>query len=311
MKFLVILSALLANYLWLKDFDRFDDGWFFRFRGRVESGLGVVGRRASNIWILAQCIIYLVPILTLFLVLTLIQGQVFGVPTMLLHILVLLVALDRTQPGRLAKGFLEHFASGNLDSCRSWLKSELAVASDVDLGDRVSIGRYFSRQLTYRCFERMFVMYFWYLVTGPVGVVFCYISYQLRDSHREDQPSDEVKFVKLVVAVLEWIPLRLLALTFSLAGNFVHSFNRIRGSFWSFQTGPESGELLYGCAAFAVGGMAAEEDEGSSGLAGSESVQQSQWKQEAQHIEALQALLERSQSIWLALLALGTIFALP
>ena len=311
MKFLVILIAMVVNYLWLKDVDRFDDGWFFRFREKVQAQVGRLAESLTKPWLLTLLVIYAVPLLVLLVLINLLDDQLLGLPLMLLHILVLLIALDRTQPGQLAQDFLSLWYRGDMQQCAEWLESELGAAEAVDLSDEESISNYFSRQLINRSFERMFVMFFWYVLLGPLAVLFSYISYQLRDSHRADQPLDEVDNVALIISVLEWIPLRMLAVTFSLAGNFVQCFERVKQSFWSFSRHADAAELLHGYANCALSGMVMTEPEQDTADDTEDPAEVHRRRQKAQEIESLQALLERSQAIWLALLALLTIFALP
>ncbi|MFT7472846.1 MAG: membrane protein required for beta-lactamase induction, partial [Kiritimatiellia bacterium] len=208
MKFLVILICLMVNYLWLKDFDRFNDGWFFRFRCRVEDWAANFVDKIPLGWLAAFVLIYALPLASLTLILFIATGSVFGLATMMVHILVLLVAFDRTQPGQLAKDFLEKFRGGDMADCMDFLKQEFHATSLPDVDDKDGIGKYFSKQLTYRSFERMFVLFFWYMCAGALGILFSYISYQLRDSHREQQLQKQVDFINLVIQILEWVPLR-------------------------------------------------------------------------------------------------------
>jgi AmpE protein len=297
MKFLVILICLMVNYLWLKDFDRFDDGWFFRFRCRVEDWAAGLGDKIPLGWLAGFFVIYAIPLASLALILFITSGSVFGLATMMVHILVLLIAFDRTQPGQLAKEFLERWNTSDMASCIEFLDREFRTVGLSESDGRDVIGGYFSKQLGYRCFEKMFVMFFWYMCTGALGILFSYISYQLRDSHREQQMEKQVEFIDLLIQLLEWIPLRLLALTFSLAGNFVQCFENARSSFWQFGAEVSNADLLYSYARCATSGMLpvsnAEEDDS-----------------EAAEIRAILGLLERSQAIWLSVLALITIVGL-
>ena len=306
MKFLVILICLMVNYLWLKDLDQFDDGWFFRFRGRVEGWSSGLDEKMPLGWLAAFALIYGVPLLSLAIILFITEGSVFGLVTMVVHILVLLVAFDRTQPGQLAKDFLEKWKTADMASCLEFLQKEFNASSLPGEDDRDAIGKYFSKQLSYRSFEKMFVMFFWYMCTGALGILFSYITYQLRDSHPEQPQQRQVDLISLLIQLLEWVPLRLLALTFSLAGNFVQCFENVRESFWEFSKETNNADLLYGYAGCAISGMVlntlADEDEGqeAGGVPDRESAE----------IQAILGLLERSQAIWLSVLALITIVGL-
>lgn len=303
MKFLVILICLMVNYLWLKDFDRFDDGWFFRFRCRVEDWASSLVDKIPLGWLAGFVLIYALPLASLTLVLFITAGSIFGLATMMVHILVLLVAFDRTQPGQLAKDFLEKFRGGDMDACIDFLRREFSASSLPNADDKDAIGKYFSKQLTYRSFEKMFVMFFWYMCTGALGVLFSYISYQLRDSHREQQLQKQVDFINLLIQILEWVPLRLLALTFSLAGNFVQCFENVRSSFWQFSIDTNNADLLHGYAGCAASGMAVDS-------AAQEGLDTEAPDRESAEIQAILGLLERSQAIWISVLALITIVGL-
>ncbi|NKB34201.1 MAG: hypothetical protein GKR91_14005 [Pseudomonadales bacterium] len=309
MNFLVILICLTINYLWLKDFDRFDDTWFFKLRAKVENFSKDLAEKMSQGWFFNLLLIYGIPLLVLTLTLFLLEDRMFGIPTMLVHILILLVAFDRTQPGKLASDFLAKWRGGDIEGCSLYLQQELSVSESESLGDEESVSNFFSKQLVYRCFEKMFVMFFWYMLTGPLGILFSYVSYQLRDSHREDQPEQEVALVNNLIRVLEWIPLRLLAITFSLAGNFVRCFERVKESFWDFSGENHSSDLLISYANCALAG-ASFQSAGEDDAEETEVVENPEREQKAREIQALQALLERSQAIWLSVLAIITIFGL-
>jgi len=319
MNFLVILLGLTINYLWLKDLDRFDDSWFFRLRRRIEDSFAPAAvdsvdeedshparDDSDQRWFLPFLVIYSLPILALASLLWFVAERGFGLPTMLVHLVMLLVAFDRTQPLKLASEFLRHWRAGDMEACILYLEEELATDEEVRCSSDAEIAEYFKQQLTYRCFEKMFVMLFWYMLTGPLGVMFNYISYQLRDSHADDQAASQVKSVDTIIYVLEWIPLRLLALTFSLAGNFVYCFESFRRSLWEFNPQADSAAMLYSYAGCAMSGLTTAESAAAPGEDADDSYRQS----EARQIESLQALLERSQAIWLAVLALITIFGL-
>ena len=246
MKFLVILICLMVNYLWLKDLDRFDDGWFFRFRGRVEGWSSGLDEKMPLGWLAAFAIIYGVSLLSLAIILFITEDSVFGLVTMVVHILVLLVAFDRTQPGQLAKDFLEKWKNSDMASSLEFLQKEFKASSLPGEDDRYAIGKYFSKQLSYRSFENMFGMFFWYMCTGALGILFSYITYQLRDSHPEQPQQRQVDLISFLIQLLEWVPLRLLALTFSLAGNFVQCVDNVRESFWEFNKETNNADLLYG-----------------------------------------------------------------
>jgi AmpE protein len=303
MKFLVIVICLMVNYFWLKDFDRFNDGWFFRFRCRVEDWATNFVDKIPLGWLAAFVLIYALPLASLTLILFIAAGSVFGLATMMVHILVLMVALDRTQPGQLTKDFIEKFRGGDMAECIDFLKQEFHATSLPDVDDKDGIGKYFSKLLTYHSFEMMFVLFFWYVCAGALGILFSYISYQLRDSHREQQLQKEVDFISLVIQVLEWIPLRLLALTFSLAGNFVQCFENVRASFWRFSIETNNADLLYGYAHCAASGM-----EINNPLKKNEEAEAQD--REPAEIQAILGLLKRSQAIWLSVLALITIVGL-
>jgi AmpE protein len=306
MKFLVILICLMVNYLWLKDLDKFDDGWFFRFRGRVEGWSSGLDEKMPLGWLAAFAIIYGVSLLSLAIILFITEDSVFGLVTMVVHILVLLVAFDRTQPGQLARDFLEKWKNSDMASSLEFLQKEFKASSLPGEDDRYAIGKYFSKQLSYRSFEKMFVMFFWYMCTGALGILLSYITYQLRDSHPEQPQQRQVDLISFLIQLLEWVPLRLLALTFSLAGNFVHCFENVRESFWEFNKETNNADLLYGYAGCAISGMVlntlTDDDEGqeAGGVPDRESAE----------IQAILGLLERSQAIWLSVLALITIVGL-
>jgi len=308
MNFLVIVICLTINYVWLKDFDRFSDAWFFRFRAYVSKQTADLTNHSEHSWILGILAIYAVPLLIVGLLLLMLEGAFFGLLVMLLHVLVLLIAFDRTQPGNLALEFLAMWQAGDWRRSREFLEQEMATDQEslalLD-DDQHSLALFFSKQLTYRCFEKMFVMFFWYMATGPLGIVVSYVSYQLRDCRCGDEKGETDRSIAIVIRVLEWLPVRLLMLSFSLAGNFVKCFASLKQMFWEFNMQGNYADILYASARDALEGSPYTEPETGKGSSAAGDRQRV-----GEEIQALQALLERSQLIWLSVLALITLFGI-
>ena len=303
MKFLVILICLALNHFWLRNYDRFDDRWFFRFRENIEAAVRRAPRGAAAWWAMLA-LVYALPLALLLLLLQLAQEQVLGLATMLIHILVVLIAFDRTQPGRLAKDFLQARAEGGGESAAAFLGREFRGARSREFANEEEVAHFFRKHLVYRSFEKMFVQFFWYLAAGPAAVLASYISYQLRDSRDAQTHPESAEVVEIIIHLLEWIPLRLVGLSFSLAGNFEHCFNQLKKSFWEFDRKVDNPGLLYSFAGFALFGAVARDETGTEEAGADASGRDDQ----AWEIEPLQALLARCQLLWLGVLAVLTMF---
>lgn len=306
MNFLVVLICVSANYIWKRDLDRFDDSWFFSLRHAIEERTFGVDSSNPDGWRIAVLLLFVIPLLVLALVLWLVSDLMFGLLTLLVHIFVLLVAIDRTQPGLLAEGYLQKWKEGNLQACYLYLQQYLSTScKDALDGDFRQLHHIFSQHYTYRCFEKMFVMLFWYVLAGPLAVMVCYIAYQIRDGNSEQASAERDKLVVFLIMLLEWIPLRLLGLTFSLAGDFESCFVQLKKQLFSDDSDTSTTVYTFARSALGLDG-AKEQAAGSKSDADFKSFQ----NLAVIEIDYLQALLERSQIIWVCLLALVTIFGL-
>lgn len=112
--------------------------------------------KLATAWWAPLLLIYSISIMAEWVMLLVTDGMFFGVLAMLVHILVLLIAFDRTQPGKLACDFLELWKQGDASACVAWLEKEMATDT-VDLagGDNTALARFFGMQMTYRCFEKL------------------------------------------------------------------------------------------------------------------------------------------------------------
>lgn len=304
MKFLVVLVCVTANYFWQQDLDRFDDSWFFKLRGWLESKVAARLPRLANAWLVSMLLVFGIPLVVLGVLLALIDGVAFGLFTIAIHIFVLLFAMDRTQPGMLAQRYQELWRAGDYEACYLYLQEHLAGESDSAADDIRALHERFGRLFTYRCFERMFVMIFWYMIGGPLAILFVYTCYQYRGSRSPAAVPATDQTIHILLYILEWLPLRLLGLTFCLVGDFESCFGRFKAMF--FSTEQRVDQQVHH---LATGALSLDSD-----LAGAERADPGQRgpgsfvELAAMENDALQALLERSQIIWLCGLAIAAVF---
>lgn len=326
MKFLVILLVLAINHYWVRDRDLLDDTLFVRLQNWLYLHLagfteGVPGRN----WMLPALLLVL-PTVVLLFILALFHGVLLGLVTLVIHVAVLLVLFDRINMTSFTARYLERWRAGDYEGAFLQLQQrELQPALDT-CADIPTLHDEFCRFLISSYFERLFAVVFWYLVLGPTGALFYHLAMLCRDKVWQLPGREEDQWISRLVYVMEWVPARLLGLTFSLAGDFVAAFRRLNEVIMDMDRGALN--LVHACALAAVGfahkTMLVQDSNTVNAAGRSERdavtmiVVEAEGEVDervfalraAQQAEDLLGLLNRSQVIWLSVLALLALYGI-
>ncbi len=161
-------------------------------------------RKESALVVLA--FIVSIPALLIFALLLLVSGEAFGLWTYLLAVVVLVpVFVDR----RLPSVFLSYR--------QQWLNED---AEDVP---RPSLAE--ARLQLMTCYlEELFTPLFWLFLFDVWGIVVVSVYYSLRLCVEQSNMADVATHAQRFVVWMNWIPSRVLALSFALAGQFVDTW---------------------------------------------------------------------------------------
>jgi AmpE protein len=228
MKFLVILLALIINHYWTRDRDVLNDRWFVKFQVWLGQRINGLPEHLAQIPWLYPLLVLVLPTLSLGLLLVLIDGIALGLVTLLVHVAVLLALFDHVNVNGLTARYLDSWRRGDYESAFLLLQQRWHQVSLDNCDDRSSLHEEFCRFLLSSFFERLFAVLFWYVLLGPVGALFYHLGFLYRSRVSSHVAIHASELVLRVVYLLEWLPARLLGLTFSLAGDFVAAFARLR-----------------------------------------------------------------------------------
>lgn len=319
MKFLVILLVLIINHYWTRDRDVLNDKWFVKFQTWLAQRIsGLPEHLAQSRWLYPLLVLAL-PTLTLGFVLLLIDGVALGLMTLLVHVAVLLALFDHVNVNGLAARYLESWRRGDYESAFLLLQQRWHQVALDNCDDRSRLHQEFCRFLLSSFFQRLFAVLFWYLVLGPVGALFYHLGFLYCSRVSPHSVAAASELVLRLVYLLEWVPARLLGLTFSLAGDFVAAFARLRAVLFDLDRSAVS--VVSACALAALGStprtLLVREESGATGEAITVLIDAESTLDEAalgpyasQQIEALLALLNRSQVIWVSALALLALYGI-
>ena len=162
------------------------------------------GKQVSIDAVLA--LIVLTPALIVSLLLVLASGSTFGIWTGLLMLMVLVpIFIDRRLPSVL------------LSYRQQW--SEAAVVDEPELQLKQA-----RLQLVTVCLQEAFTPLFWFLLLDSVGVAVIMVYYGLRLCAEQTVVADVADRAGNLMKVFDWLPSRLLALSFALVGQFVDTW---------------------------------------------------------------------------------------
>ncbi|MFV3379982.1 MULTISPECIES: regulatory signaling modulator protein AmpE [Pseudomonas] len=207
MSFLVLVLVL-----WFEKFSALRqrlqrDGFFIGELVRLErSG------KVHPWWTLA--ILVLAPVALLVLLLHVLEPVAYGLLALPVHLLVLIYSLGRGDIKASLGPFRDAWRRGDDQAALHVAERDLGLAAD----DAPSLLVRVQGHLLWQAYQSFFAVIFWYFLLGP-GAALAYRLLAL-SAENSRQPALKERAEQLRHA-LDWLPVRVLALSFALVGNFV------------------------------------------------------------------------------------------
>lgn len=236
MTFLAMMIALVLERLspledWLHR-----DGWFYSWMRQLGS-LGV-----PDGWRLLPGV--LVPCLVVHWLLEQMHPLLFGLPWIAGAVIVLLYALGRGNPGARQERYRSQCRRGDFQAAMLDEQLEGGGPAGGEELDTLEIHAGAQQSFLYQGYQDWFAVLFFFLLLGPVGALGYRLLQLACDGNKRDSKA---------LFYADWLPVRLLAATFALAGNFVAGIDALWQG-WRDSAVP-AGAMLYQVA------LAATEDE--------------------------------------------------
>ncbi|KII32505.1 MULTISPECIES: regulatory signaling modulator protein AmpE [Pseudomonas] len=209
MSFLVLLLAVwIEKFSALRHQIQRDGGWV-RELHKLESS----PRLTKRPW-LVLVVMVLLPVALLGLLLVVLDPVAYGLLALPVHLLVVIYSLGR---GDLLGGlgpFRDAWRREDLQAAAHVAKRDLDICADSgeQLLERVEA------HLLWEAYQSFFAVIFWYFLLGPVAAL-AYRLLALAEEH--GQNPTVVERAGQLRHAFDWLPVRLLAASFALVGNFV------------------------------------------------------------------------------------------
>ncbi|CAH0233389.1 regulatory signaling modulator protein AmpE [Pseudomonas brassicacearum] len=209
MSFLVLLLAVwIEKFSALRQRVQRDGGWLHELN-KLEASPRWVNRP----W-LVLTILVLLPVALLALLLWVLEPVAYGLLALPVHLLVVIYSLGR---GDLLAGlgpFRDAWRREDLQAAAHVAKRDL----DIEANDGEQLLERVQGHLLWQAYQSFFAVIFWYFVLGPVAA----LSYRLLALAAEHSQNPGVaERAAQMRHAFDWVPVRLLAASFALVGNFV------------------------------------------------------------------------------------------
>ncbi|MDP3815681.1 regulatory signaling modulator protein AmpE [Pseudomonas sp.] len=208
MSFLVLLLVL-----WVEKFSAWrsniqQDGPWLRLLARIEHKADWLARP----W-LVLALLVLVPLAGLALLLVLLEPLAYGWLALPVHLLVVIYSLGRGDLQAALGPFRDSWRRGDAEAAYLVARRDLGLEAEEEgaLLQRVQ------GHLVWQAYQSFFAVIFWYALLGPLAAL-AYRLLALTAEHAE-QPALRERAVQ-VRHGFDWLPVRVLAASFALVGNF-------------------------------------------------------------------------------------------
>lgn len=207
MSFLVLLLVV-----WVEKFSALRqrlqrDGFFLGELARLERN-----GKASPWWILA--VLVLLPVALLALLLQVLEPVAYGLLALPIHLLVIIYSLGRGDAKARLGPFRDAWRRGDEQAAVHVAERDLGLSAD----DGQSLLSKVQGHLVWEAYQSFFAVIFWYVLLGPAAA----LAYRLLALTAEASHNPAVQErARQLRHAFDWAPVRVLAASFALVGNFV------------------------------------------------------------------------------------------
>ncbi|MBF7730272.1 regulatory signaling modulator protein AmpE [Pseudomonas sp. N040] len=276
MSFLVLLLALLVEKFsgWRQRIQR--DGLWLHWLASSEAN-----SRLASAPELTLGLLVLVPVALLGLLLLALAPLLYGWLALPVHLLVMMYCLGRGDVLATLGPFRDAWRRGDEEA------AYLVAARDlgVDGEDDAQLLRNVQGYLLWEGYQGFFAVIFWYALLGPLPAL-AYRLLAMTEAHAAQPPLRQQAMA--LRHALDWLPVRVLALSFGLAGNFVAVMQTLLHELLSWEI-PAARLLL------------------DTGLAGAEVAEPAPGDAGVASLDAIWQLLIRCAVVWYGALAIATL----
>lgn len=238
MSLIIVLLALLAERMAVFIHPWREHHWFEYFSQNIAK------RISSNPYFAFSFSLFPI-IFCVFIVHLLLMRFSFGWASWIFDLLVLIYCLGNTHLRLQVRECYDYVEKNDQE------KAQALLWQYFDVLEKERVTPYLLMKACYRAsLQRIFSILFWFILLGPMGAILYRFTQKL-SVYGLDRPTDKLrKLAEKLTFILDWVPARLLALSFCLAGHFTSIFNEWRISFKSGIS--DTYQVLYTCGHIAV-----------------------------------------------------------
>lgn len=214
----VLLGVFLEHFVgYLDDFRKAD--WFRRYVQWLGARIGGLAEGPLGVFLALAG-----PLALLWLVVGLIDGVMLGLLEIVLGVVVLLYCFGPKDLEAEVDAFVEAHAMGDAERLR---RVAADLAGEPLPEEPVARARAVARGIFSEAHGRTFAVLFWFIVLGPLGAALYRLARWLGEP--DMGPESMRTAARRWVAILDWAPARLTALSYALTGRFEEGLTILRG----------------------------------------------------------------------------------
>jgi membrane protein required for beta-lactamase induction len=213
MKFIVLLfTVLLQRQIKHQGYQR-NNAWYLRILKPFDlQNMNIKGQVVTYV-----CLV-VAPCAAMVLGLSQLSGVIGSLVSIVLQVLIFLYILGRDDFSSRFKDYKTCWGRQDYQAAYHCAQTFLSVEEQAQSQTPLQLHQVVQEAIVSAWFKRFFIFVFWFLVAGVGGASLCLLTYWF-------YTQSNAVWVKSLLHALSWAPVRILAVSISLAGDFVQSFS--------------------------------------------------------------------------------------